>query len=1135
MAIERQLQGALSTAFTELIKERNLEHRLSPYSVIEQGRADITLNNSNGKPLFFIELKDPTTRDGKTIFNSEVILRELERSQRLDVQYFGLCNFVALTLMDSKKLYDKASVNDGFFTVEEIKRLGQQENFAVTKITENKLKKIADFYIGKALELLDKKTIKANQPDEVFIFKIRKLIDLYAYNVTENIFELYQNDFTINQKITDYCLKQQWNKPSSYTEIENITHIALLMLIAKIIFYKAYQNGKTWQLKEFSVSENIETAEQLSKWIWLYLAEFKQVTNDFELLIGEETDILYQIPFVSTATIDLVKEIGSAAKDYDFSKLPYDIIGRIFEELIREEERHKLGQYFTPPDVIDLINAFCIPTGKETVLDPSCGSGTFLVRAYQRKWEKTKQMHPFLLDQVYGIDISGYATYLAMLNLSVRNMNSKSYPKVLHKDFFYLLPDKQEEMYNQEGIKSKKLLPQFDAIIGNPPYTRQEEINAFNSNAKGNIANLAKELWKTDTSNRTSIYAYFFYHAAQFLKVGGRLGFIVSSSWMDTDFGADLQQFLQKYFHIRAIIESSVERFFPSAEVHTNILLLEKKSPLTPEGGTDEITSNSTFGGWGATAFVYLHKPLEQLLKKYKTPENLLETFGKLNTDETDFKINLVPETALATQNKWSIFLKAPEVYHQILAKGKEVFVPLQELAKVRFGMKTGCNEYFYFVDKTEELKETEAPQPPKGKFDVITSTPSPLGRAGVGLSGGLCKELLTAINNTENITTIAELKKQKLRAVENGLGELWLIEAKFIKPVILSAREFKTYYIDLKQVKNCGLVVGLIDSYWEEKTDKNGKTKKSYNIEKYRKDLQKKYPYLYKYVLHGENTIIKEQIIAQKPTCKSRPAWWDLGTKEISQIVFPRRLGAIHKILQNNVVIGSDTLYDTYCKDEETIFLVGIFNSLVFRLFIEMTGREMTGAITVREVEIYELNAMLIPYKNLDISGIETAFLALKNQAAQGIFEVLDCKTPFGLDLSKVNVAQRNLDEAVLEAIGFTDKAEREMVLTQVYQSLIEIIAKRLEKTDSVTAVKDKRQSLKSSVDVVDLQNLVKQYGLVPANTYGFARNLQNLLPKLTADQKLQQKILSSYWQSAFNETYNEQVLIERGRGQIF
>ncbi len=52
MAIERQLQGALNTVFTELIKERRLENKLSPYTITEQGRADITLQNSKGKPIF---------------------------------------------------------------------------------------------------------------------------------------------------------------------------------------------------------------------------------------------------------------------------------------------------------------------------------------------------------------------------------------------------------------------------------------------------------------------------------------------------------------------------------------------------------------------------------------------------------------------------------------------------------------------------------------------------------------------------------------------------------------------------------------------------------------------------------------------------------------------------------------------------------------------------------------------------------------------------------------------------------------------------------------------------------------------------------------------------------------------------
>ena len=44
-----------------------------------------------------------------------------------------------------------------------------------------------------------------------------------------------------------------------------------------------------------------------------------------------------------------------------------------------------MGQYFTGPDVVDLINAFCIKTGDEIILDPGTGSGTFLINAYYRK------------------------------------------------------------------------------------------------------------------------------------------------------------------------------------------------------------------------------------------------------------------------------------------------------------------------------------------------------------------------------------------------------------------------------------------------------------------------------------------------------------------------------------------------------------------------------------------------------------------------------------------------------------------------------------------------------------------------------------------------------------------------------
>ena len=62
-----------------------------------------------------------------------------------------------------------------------------------------------------------------------------------------------------------------------------------------------------------------------------------------------------------------------------------DVLGGIFKRLIAPEERHRFGQYYTSEDLVDVVNSFCIRESDALVLDPACGSGSFLVRAYYRK------------------------------------------------------------------------------------------------------------------------------------------------------------------------------------------------------------------------------------------------------------------------------------------------------------------------------------------------------------------------------------------------------------------------------------------------------------------------------------------------------------------------------------------------------------------------------------------------------------------------------------------------------------------------------------------------------------------------------------------------------------------------------
>jgi hypothetical protein len=90
---------------------------------------------------------------------------------------------LACAFFDVKKFYDKVSVNEGFFSLADIVKLSN--NYAPSKDILNKLKSIAEFYLARAIEILDKKPIQFSELDELFIFKIRKLIEVYAPSTTE--------------------------------------------------------------------------------------------------------------------------------------------------------------------------------------------------------------------------------------------------------------------------------------------------------------------------------------------------------------------------------------------------------------------------------------------------------------------------------------------------------------------------------------------------------------------------------------------------------------------------------------------------------------------------------------------------------------------------------------------------------------------------------------------------------------------------------------------------------------------------------------------------------------------------------------------------------------------------------------
>jgi hypothetical protein len=265
----------------------------------------------------------------------------------------------------------------------------------------------------------------------------------------------------------------------------------------------------------------------------------------------------------------------------------------------------------------------------------------------------------------------------------------------------------------------------FDCVVGNPPYTRQEQISEIAPKTKEYKAGIIDKALKdasgrqiAEISRRAGIYAYFFIHGTKFLQNGGRFGFVVSNSWLDVDYGKGLQEFFLKNYKIIAIIESKVERWFEDADINTCIAILEKCS------GDDRRHERND----NLVRFVYLKKPLRYFIpaaqdmwgRQVERRDAIRDKFIKTILahsepyDCEDLRVfpkkhgELWKEGFDSAQNKyvgskWGKYLRAPDIFFKILEKGKDKLVPLKQIAEVRFGIKTGANEFFYLTE--DEIK----------------------------------------------------------------------------------------------------------------------------------------------------------------------------------------------------------------------------------------------------------------------------------------------------------------------------------------------------------------------------------------------------------------------------------------------
>ena len=377
---------------------------------------------------------------------------------------------------------------------------------------------------------------------------------------------------------------------------------------------------------------------------------------------------------------------------------------RDYEQGIPAARRVRQGQYYSPDLVCDLILSLSLKPEVQQVLEPGCGAGNFLVRASERVHALTKLPLTECLTTLQGVELDEQAAQLALLQL--KNLAPNAEPRLLVANFISPAVDD---------------LGQFDAIIGNPPYVRQEYLAQSEGLAKQAMLAYLTEKYadylqrypaqKALFSQTTDLYLWFFLQAATLLKPGGTLAFITSNSWLNTSFGQAFRLFLGHHFKIKALVESACERWFTDAAINPLILILEKKLSIL----TDELSTEPT-------RFIRFLTPLEQWMPIAQEDDYWHRLAAKIQTlpNDADIDYKLVDSTQLWAQKNWAFLLRAPQEVCCLQAE-PGLWLRLDELGQVRYPLKTGINRFFYLSRAQAEALRIE----PEFLFPVLRSSRS--------------------------------------------------------------------------------------------------------------------------------------------------------------------------------------------------------------------------------------------------------------------------------------------------------------------------------------------------------------------------------------------------------------------------
>ena len=361
---------------------------------------------------------------------------------------------------------------------------------------------------------------------------------------------------------------------------------------------------------------------------------------------------------------DILAHLYYPLSPYAFKYIPADILGSVYERFLgkvirltaghqakveeKPEVRKAGGVYYTPTYIVDyivkntvgeLLKDSSVPEQESKpirVVDPACGSGSFLLGAYQYlldwyldwyrnhepgKWVKGRNPAIFegrdgwqlsmdakkdiLTRHLFGVDIDAQAVEVTKLSLLLKVVENPGQLSLLQER---ILPDlgkniqcgnsligpdyytsgqmnlfDEEEQYRVNAFDWQRAFAHvfvaggFDAVIGNPPYIR---IQALKEWAPTEVE-FYKKKYQAASKGNYDIYVVFVEKGLSLLNPTGKLGFILPHKFFNSQYGEPLRGLIAAGKHLSKVVHFGDQQVFDGAKTYTCLMFLKKNKNNT--------------------------------------------------------------------------------------------------------------------------------------------------------------------------------------------------------------------------------------------------------------------------------------------------------------------------------------------------------------------------------------------------------------------------------------------------------------------------------------------------------------------------------------------------------------------------